>query len=535
MIFEHPPLLFVAPVLTAAAAILAFAARRRRVLAAAAWSRSLGEQARALGRRSPLWLGLVALAAAVGLAGPRWGAATRTAESRALNIVVVMDVSRSMLAQDVAPSRLGRAISSARRLIQDLDGDRFALIGFAGHAYLLSPLTLDESAIALQLDALDPDMASQGGSGLGAAIDLARKTLVTSPQGGDRAIVVFTDGESFEGEAALTDAGNAVKRAGITLVAIPVGDTKGIRIPDPDGGWHRDNTGREVITARRDDLLKVITTAANGLFIHADAPDPVGDASRALARLKRAPAADRVAADLIPRAWILALIAAVVLLAQTVTRRSASLVGLAVVCGVHAATAQRPDAGSRLLHRGDTARARQAFTADARALSRSDTAWFNAGTSSLLAGDWSAAVTQLQAASLSRDPGLRQRATYNLGTAYLMQARRDSTRRDTLLADAAKQLREALLLAPSDRNAKYNYELARRLKPPPNSSSSAAGKGGGNSGKNPPPPPAPGGRGGMTPAEAEQVLTAMERAERDTRQHQYARLKKGEPPLGPDW
>ncbi|MES1259855.1 MAG: hypothetical protein ABUL71_04605, partial [Gemmatimonadota bacterium] len=119
-------------------------------------------------------------------------------------------------------------------------------------------------------------------------------------------------------------------------------------------------------------------------------------------------------------------------------------------------------------------------------------------------------------------------------TAYLMQARKDSAKRESLLSDAASQLRQALLLAPGDRSAKYNYELARRLTPPPNSSASGP-KPKGNGGSGQPPPPPGGGRGGMTPAEAEQVLTAMERAERDTRQHQYARTRKGEPPMGPDW
>ena len=379
-------------------------------------------------------------------------------------------------------------------------------------------------------------MASVGGSGVGAAVELARKTLVESPQGGDRAIVIFTDGETFEGSTALQSVGAAVKRAGITLVAVPVGDIRGAKIPEGNGGWHKDNTGKDVITSRRDDLLQAMTQAAAGVFIRADAPDPVGDARRALARLNRAPTADRVAADLIPRAWIFALVAAVVLLMLTLTRRTASLVALALTVAAHGASAQRPDAGNRLLSRGDTAQARRAFAAQARTLAGSDTAWFNAGTSSLLAGDWGAAVTQLQTATLSLDPGLRQRALYNLGTAYLLQARKDSGKRESLLADASTQLRQALLLAPGDRNAKYNFELARRLSPPPNSP--AAGpkpKGSGGSGQPPPPPPA--GKGGrmMTPAEAEQVLTAMERAERDTRQHQYARTRKGEPPLGPDW
>lgn len=534
MIFERIPLAIAAPVIAVGVGLIAALARRRRVAAATAWSRALGEQARSGGRLSPWLLGVTALAAAIAMAGPRWGVATRTAESRALNIVVAMDVSKSMLAQDVAPNRLGRAVSAARRLVLDLDGDRFALVGFAGRAYLLSPLTLDESAIALQLDALDPEMASAGGSGLAAALELARKTLVESPQGGDRAIVLFSDGETFEGEQAITSAGAALRRAGITLIAVPVGGTEGARIPDPDGSWHRDNNGSIVVTKRRDDLLQLATDAAKGVFIPANAPDAVGDARRALARLNRAPAADRVAADLVPRAWIFALVALLVLLGHTLTRRTAALAALLLTVTASALQAQRPSAGNRLLLRGDTARARQAFIADARSL-HTDTAWFNAGTSALIAGDWASAVVQLQAATLSLDPGLRQRALYNLGTANLMQSRRDSAQRDTLLADATRQLREALLLSPSDRNAKFNYELSRRLRPPPKQQSGSGGKSKPNPNQPPPPPPPAGGRGGMTPDAAEQVLRAMERAERDTRQHQYARARRGAPPVGPDW
>ena len=172
----------------------------------------------------------------------------------------------------------------------------------------MSPLTLDASAITLQLDAVDPDMVSVGGSGLAAALELARHTLITAAQGGDRAVVVFTDGESFDGPGPLESAGRALRRAGIAVVAVPVGDVRGARIPE-DHDWHRDAAGNEVITTRRDDLLEAMTRAASGTFIPAAAPDPVGDARRALSHLNRARTADRVAADLIPRAWIFALIA----------------------------------------------------------------------------------------------------------------------------------------------------------------------------------------------------------------------------------
>lgn len=532
---EQPLLLIAAPVAALALLLLALAARRRRRQAAAAWSAALGAEAMTIGRWSPWLLAIVGLLVGVGIAGPRWGLASRATESRALNVVFVMDVSRSMLAQDVAPSRLLRASGLARRLVQDLQGDRLGLVAFSARGYLLSPLTLDQSAIALQLDALDPDMASEGGSNLAAAIGQAKLVLGGATQGGDRAIVVFSDGESFEGQSALEEAGRALRQARVTLIVIPVGDVRGARIPEAGGGFHKDDQGNEVITSRRDDELKALADAAEGVLIPAAASDPAGEARRVLSQLQRAPASDRATADLVPRAWWFALGAAVLLLLQAFTRRTAALVGVALAIGIGSAQAQRPSTGSRLLAKGDTAKARLAFLKEVKG-GASDTAWFNAGTASLASGDIPTAVAALQRATLSLDPELRRRALYNLGTAYLQAARRDSTRRDSLLTAATTSLQSSLLLGPRDRNAKFNYELARRLKqpPPPNS-----GGGGGNDKQKPPPPqqgsPPPRGKnGGMSQAEAEQVLSAMERAERETRQGQYQRQRRGAP-TGPDW
>lgn len=533
MTFERPWLLVAAPLLAVALAILAAFARRRRIAAANAWSRDLGVRARAYGATTPAIFATLGALFGVALAGPRWGLVARNAEARAMNIVVVMDVSRSMLAQDVTPNRLGRAVSLARRLVEDLAGDRFSLVAFAGAPYVLSPLTLDQSAIELQLDALDPDMMSQGGSGLAPALDLARHVLTSATQGGDRAIVVFTDGETFDGRDPLVAAGRALAHAGITLVAIPVGTIQGARIPEPGGDWHRDDRGNVVVTTRHDELLDAAVSAAGGVFIPASAPDPVGDARGALSHLKRAIVHDRAAADLVPRAWILALIAALVLIAHAWTRRTAALATALLAIGVARATAQRPSRGLRDLRHGDTTGAITAFRAEART-APGDSNLFNAGTAALVGGDFAAAESDLEKASASVDPGLRQRALYNLGTAFLLQSARDTMQRSKLLPQATVALQQSLLLSPEDRDAKFNYELARRLTPPPSASSSNA------KGKNNPRPqssgnPPPRSRSGMTPAEADQVLNAMERAERATRQSQYQRGRPGEPPRGPDW
>lgn len=532
MIFERPLLLWFAPLLAIAVILLAAWARHRRIAAATAWSDTLGNEAAAIGRRGPLLLGLAALLIGIALAGPRWGLASRSAESRALNVVFVMDISRSMLATDADPDRLTRSIRVARRLVQDLSGDRLGLIVFAARAYLLSPLTLDQSALAVQLDALDPNVASEGGSSVGAALTLARQVLREASEGGDRAVVLFTDGEAFDGERAVETAAAGLKEDGVALMIVPAGGLTGARIPDGDGGWHTDHLGQPVVTVRRDDLIGAMREASSGTVIPADAADPAGDVRRALDRLDRRTVRDQMAADLVPRAWLFALAAVIVVGIQSATRRSAALVGIALLLSTATVSGQRPGTGWQWLQRGDTARAAQAFLNEANRVG-TDTAWFNAGTSALIQGDVVGAIGALERASLSLDPNLRRRALYNLGTAQLHAARRDTTASDSLLVGASNNLRQALQLDPSDAAAKFNYELARRLSPPPPPPQGGGGSSEPQQGSDGSPPPQ--GREGMNQAEAEQVLSAMERAERQTREDLARKQRRSPPRSGPDW
>jgi Ca-activated chloride channel family protein len=534
MTFERPILLWIAPLIAIVVGLLAGWARNRRVKAATAWSASLGQEAAGLGRRSPFILTLAAFLMAIAVAGPRWGLAARSAESRALNVVFVMDISRSMLAQDAEPDRLTRSIRVARRLVQDLSGDRLALIAFAARPYLLSPLTLDQSALAVQLDALDPDVASEGGSSLAGALTLSRQVLSQATEGGDRAVVLFSDGEAFDGQNALQSAAAALTEDGITLISVPVGGLNGERIPDGDGGWHRDGTGQEVITVRRDDLFAVLHEAADGEMIRPDAPDPAGDVRRVLDRLDRRTVRDQMAADLVPRAWIFAVAALLLVGAQAVTRRTAALVAIALCALTTVGVSQRPAQGWQWLRRGDTTRAAEAFLREANRVG-TDTAWFNAGTSAMVRGDLVGAIPALERATLSLDPALRRRALYNLGTAQLLAARGDTARRDSLLTGAETALRQALQLDPHDGPTKFNYELARRLRPPPPPPQGGGGSNDPQQGENPPPPPSGGGREGMSQAEAEQVLSAMERAERQTREDLARRQRRTPVRQGPDW
>ncbi len=532
MIFDRPGWLIGVLPAIAAVFLLARLARDRRLAAANAWSVSLGSAAALHGRRSPVVLALATLLMGIALAGPRWGLAERTTESRALNLVLVMDISKSMLAQDVKPSRLERANGVARRLVQDLSGDRLGLIAFAARPYLLAPLTLDQSALAIQLDALDPSVASEGGSSLADAMLAAREVALGSSEGGARVVVLMTDGESFDGADSLEKAGAALRRDNISLIVVPFGTTEGARIPDEVTAWHRDASGQPVVTVRRDDLIQVLAGAAGGTIVPPDAPDPGGAVRRALEGLERTAVKDRLAADLVPRAWLFALGALIVIGVHTMTRRSAALAGLLLMLGtVTSLPAQRPSEGARLLGRGDTTSAGNIFAELAKRRG-SDTSWYNAGTAALFRGDISEARGGLERATTSLDPALRQRALYNLGTALLAQARVDSTGRDSTIAAAEAHLREALQLAPGDQAAKRNYEIARRLRPPPpppKDGSSSQGSGG-QQGE----PPPGGDGGGMSAGEAEQVLNAMERAESATRRN-LANQQRRTSSTGPDW
>jgi len=177
MAFDAPVVLAVAPLVGGAVWFAAAWARRVRIRRAALWSEETVRRALGAGRFGPTALAVAAFLGVVALAGPRWGEATIVAETRALSVVMAMDISRSMLAEDASPSRLGRALREGRRLVQDLDGDRVGLLAFAGSSYILSPLSIDGSALTLYLDALDPDR-----TGPLSAVDAS-----TASRSGDRA------------------------------------------------------------------------------------------------------------------------------------------------------------------------------------------------------------------------------------------------------------------------------------------------------------------------------------------------------------
>ncbi len=275
MYFESPQLLLVLWLLPVVAGLVVYA-RSKQIAAATQFVGSVMQgrllpvltATRTLIKTGILLIGLGLLVFAA--ARPRWGVYFEDVQTRGVDMFVLLDVSRSMLAEDVAPNRLERAKSDIRDLLQYLEGDRVGLIAFAGAAVVQTPLTTDQGFFQIVLEDTDPDSAPRGGSLIGDAI---RKALESMEQRHDRdqVLVLITDGEdhdSFPEEAAKAAAERNVK-----VICVGLGDTdEGMRIPmrDESGGLsYMKHDGQEVWSKMDEKLLKEIALTTGGAYIPA--------------------------------------------------------------------------------------------------------------------------------------------------------------------------------------------------------------------------------------------------------------------------
>jgi Ca-activated chloride channel homolog len=538
MRFDAPWFLVAAPLVGILVGVLAWWARRARLVRAQRWSPELHRSARRANRMTWMAAGAAAAVATAALAGPRYGRRVVETTVPALDLVIAVDLSRSMLAEDVPPSRLGRAQTQIRRLLHDVSGDRVGLIAFAGRSFILAPLTADGSALQLIVDALHPDQLSAGGSSLSSALRQGRELLLASDRVADRVLVVITDGEAHDSLAGAVTEAERLRTDGIRLVLVAEGGTTPARIPlrGPTGdllAYHQDESGAEVQTWRRDDILTAVADAAEGVLVAAALEDQAGAVRDLLIGFKRAPVRTTTTRHELPRAWIPVLLSAGLLLLHALTRRTAALAALLLGVGLSGRLEAQPprNAGDDAWRLGRFAEAAVAYLTQARRGVGGDTAWLNAGTALLAAGRDEEARDVLGRAARSLDPDVRFRAVYNLGFLALQLAERDSANREDYLAEARVRYREALLLRPGDRAAKWNLELAATPPPPagggqaPQGSSSPRGGEGAA-------PPLP----SLTRAQAEQLLESISAEERQTRQDLTRRAAQfRDPRRGRDW
>jgi Ca-activated chloride channel homolog len=226
-------------------------------------------------------LALLALA----LARPQCGTRTELARRSGVDLAIVLDASRSMLARDVAPDRLARAKLEVGALLDGLAGDRVGIIVFAGDAFVQCPLTSDYAAARLFLRAVGPDAVPHQGTALADALRGAREVLDAAERGArSKVVLVVSDGEDHGG--GVEEAAQALADAGIRVFALAVGGRAGAPIPllDPAGnvtGYKRDRRGETVVTRLDLAALQALAAKGNGAVFDVEAPGRGVDALRA--------------------------------------------------------------------------------------------------------------------------------------------------------------------------------------------------------------------------------------------------------------
>ena len=214
------------------------------------------------------WVPLVALTLMiVALARPRYGKGKTTVTTRGVEMVVALDISNSMLADDIKPNRLEKAKRLIKRLAEQLKGNKVALVVFAGDAYVQLPITDDYISIEMFLESISTNIVSRQGTDIGAAINLASRCFTPNDKIG-KAIVLITDGENHEGGA--EEAAKAAAESGKKVFILGIGTAKGGRIPLPDGNFLRDREGQIVVTKLNEEMAMKIAEAGNGMYLNVD-------------------------------------------------------------------------------------------------------------------------------------------------------------------------------------------------------------------------------------------------------------------------
>lgn len=213
------------------------------------------------------WLLMSAVALIiVMLARPQTGSKIQHEKRNGIEMIIAMDISNSMLASDVAPSRLQKSKMMVENLIDNFSNDKIGLVVFAGDAFIQLPITSDYVSAKMFLQNIEPSLIKTQGTDIAKALNLSMSSFTQSKVG--KAIIVITDGEDHEGGA--IDAAKEARKKGMNVFILGIGDTKGAPIPTGDGGYMKDNTGNTVMSALNETMCRQIAEAGKGKYIHVD-------------------------------------------------------------------------------------------------------------------------------------------------------------------------------------------------------------------------------------------------------------------------
>jgi Ca-activated chloride channel family protein len=202
------------------------------------------------------------------LARPQFGSKQETVKRKGVEVIIALDISNSMLAQDVQPSRLEKAKRLISRLVDELDNDKIGMIVFAGDAFTQLPITSDYISAKMFLESISPSLISKQGTAIGEAINLAVRSF-TPQEGVGRAIVVITDGENHEGGA--VEAAKVAAEKGIQVSVLGVGMPDGAPIPiEGTNDYRRDREGNVIVTRLNEAMCQEIAKEGKGIYVRVD-------------------------------------------------------------------------------------------------------------------------------------------------------------------------------------------------------------------------------------------------------------------------
>ncbi len=407
------------------------------------------------------------------LARPQFGTRISHEKRTGIETIIAMDISNSMRAEDVAPSRLDRAKMMVENLVDNFTNDKIGLIVFAGDAFVQLPITSDYVSAKMFLGNIDPSMMLNQGTDLAAAIDMASHSF-TQQENIGKAIIVITDGEDHEGGA--LEAAQAARDKGMRVYVLGVGSTKGSPIPDPEThDYMHDNSGNTVMSALNEQMCREVAQAGGGAYIHVENNT---NAQRLLDeeldKLEHSETDSTIYSDFDEQFQAVGILVLLLLILEVVIlecknpyMKNVSLFGskkkVVTVCLLLLAVAAQAQTdrqfvrqGNKLFQKGDFEHAEVAYTKAIEKNDKNPQAHFNLGNALMAQRKDSAAVVQFEkSGQLETNPLRKSQSFHNIGVIC---------QQSKMYGEAIEAYKQALRLNPADDESRYNLALCKHEK-----------------------------------------------------------------------
>ena len=413
--------------------------------------------------------------AIVALTRPQWGEIKEQRKGWGRDVIIAVDVSRSMLATDLPPSRLKRAKLAAEDLVRQLPGDRIGLVAFAGSSFLQAPVTSDHAAILAAIQELDPDLIPLPGTNISDALRCVVDAF-DHAEGGQRALILISDGEDLEADGLAV----AKELAGqVRIFTVGVGTPEGaiLQVPSPKGGMEyiRDADGNVVLSHLDESRMKELAAAGGGFYtrLHAGPAEMRHIVQDGIQFMEEHEVQQEGKVRAVERyQWPLGvalLLFGVGLVLGEKPRRKMTVLGgvvggalsvflVLIPAEVSAATARE------LYDAGDYPGSMEAFGAELSRGTGSPARAYNLGTAAYKSGKWAEAIEAFGGALASPDPVLKSKAEYNLANTLVQQARQGRRGMDAkAMEQAIAHYEAALRQDPKLEDASFNRDAVRRM------------------------------------------------------------------------